>query len=298
MKQGLKKIFAISIFFVACQCLLSQTNPTFYTLNTSNGLSYIGVSDICVDKKGNLWVATGNGLNVFNGRTTEKYFASEYPQLENSNILWVSCDKNDRIWVITAGGHVTMLDEKRKLHKIALMRDNKPVKTFSFLQTPEGFVYLYAEKGLYQYSGKMELQKLDSVDNSQFNFIPLQGYDKYRYLGFNAGFAFDENYYLMVFKDAILKVNYKENKVEQLLNIPNAHALSRWKKDELLYYDVGEWKLKVVNIVTMKFSYPLTDVRDQFGKDITVPINEAKSITPRQYLLTTQNAGIYIWDTS
>ncbi|HEV8272230.1 MAG TPA: histidine kinase [Chitinophagaceae bacterium] len=294
----MKKIFAISIFFVACQCLLSQTNPTFYTLNTSNGLSYIGVSDICVDKKGNLWVGTGNGLNVFNGRTTEKYFASEYPQLENSNILWVSCDKNDRIWIITAGGHVTMLDEKRKLHKIALVRDNKPVKTFSFLQTPDGSVYLYAEKGLYQYSGKMELQKLDSVDNSQFNFIPLQGYDKYRYLGFNAGFAFDENYYLMVFKDAILKVSYKENKVEQLLNIPNAHALSRWQKDELLYYDVGEWKLKVVNIVTMKFSYPLAEVRDQFGKKITVPINEAKSITPRQYLLTSQNEGIYIWDTS
>jgi len=75
------------MFFTAWQCILSQTTPTFYTLNTSNGLSYIGVSDICVDKKGNLWVGTGNGLNVFNGRTTEKYFSSEYPQLENSNIL-------------------------------------------------------------------------------------------------------------------------------------------------------------------------------------------------------------------
>jgi len=285
------------IFFAACQYLLSQTNPIFYTLNTSNGLSYIGVTDICVDKKGNLWVATGNGLTVFNGRTTEKYFASEYPQLENSNIIWISCDQNDRIWLITAGGHVTMIDENRKLHKVALVRDNKPVKTFSFLQTPDGSIYLYAEKGLYQLKKDVNISGLDSLENSQFNFRLLQGYDKYRYLGLNSGFAFDENYYLMVFKDAILKVSYKTNTIEGLLNIPNAHALSRWKKDELLYYDVGEWKLKVVNITTMKFSYPLADLRDQFGKEITVPVNEAKPINSHEYLLTTQNEGIYIWDT-
>jgi len=294
----LKKTIAIFIFFIARQELLSQPNPIFYTLNTSNGLSYIGITDICVDKKGNLWVATGNGLNVFNGRTTEKYYASEYPQLENSNILGVSCDKYNRIWVITAGGHVTMLDENRKLHKIVLLKDKTPVKTFSFLQTPDESIYLYAERGLYQYSGKTELQTLDSIDNSQFNFLPLQGYEKYRDLGFNSGFAFDENYYLMVFKEAILKVSYKTNTVEELLKIPNAHALSRWKKDELLYYDVGEWKLKLVNIVTMKFSYPLADLKDQFGKEITVPINEAKVINANQWLLTTQNEGIYIWDTS
>ena len=294
----MKKAIVILIFFIAWQELLCQPNPIFYTLNTSNGLSYIGVTDICVDKKGNLWIATGNGLNVFNGRTTEKYYASEYPQLENSNILAVKCDKNNRIWIITAGGHVTMLDESRKLHKIVLEREKKLVKTFSFLQTPDESIYLYAEKGLYQYSGKTESQKLDSIDNSQFNFVPLRGYDKYRYLGFNSGFAFDENYYLMVFKQAILKVDYKTNTIEGLLNIPNAHALSRWGKNELIYYDVGEWKLKVVDIVTMKMSYPLADLKDQFGKEITVPVNEAKPINASQWLLTTQNEGIYIWDTS
>ena len=298
LKSKLRKSAIILIFSLICRELLSQINPVFYTLNTSNGLSYIGVSDICVDKKGNLWIATGNGLNVFNGRTTEKYFASEYPQLESSNILSISCDKHNRIWVITAGNHVTMLDENRKLHKIVLLRDKKPVKTFSLLQTPDESIYLYAEKGLYQYSGKAELQKLDSIDNSQFNFLPLRGYEKYNYLGFNSGFAFDENYYLMVFKEAILKVSYKTNTVEELLTIPNAHALSRWKKDELLYYDVGEWKLKVANIVTMKFSYPLADLRDQFGKEITAPINEAKPINAHQYFLTTQSEGVYIWDTS
>jgi ligand-binding sensor domain-containing protein len=89
----MKRIIVIAFAFGIWGTLLSQTNPVFYNLNTTNGLSYIGVNDICVGQKGNLWIATGNGLNMFNGRTTEKYYASEYPQLESSNIFSVACDK-------------------------------------------------------------------------------------------------------------------------------------------------------------------------------------------------------------
>jgi len=294
-----KRSVVILVFILTGGELLSQLNPVFYNLNTTNGLSYIGVNDICVDKKGNLWIATGNGLNMFNGKTVDKYFAAEYPQLQSSNILSVTCDKDNQIWVVTAGGYVTMLDEKRKMHKVALTADNKFIKTFSILQTPDNRLYLYSAKGTYQYKDKDKIALPDSLDNSQFNFLPLQGYEKYRSMGGNVGFAFDENYYLLVFKEGILKVNYETNTVEARLEIPHAHALSRWGKDELLYYDVGEWRLKIVNIVTMKTSYPLQGLKDQFDKEVTAAvINEAKPINDHQYLLTTQNEGIYIWETA
>jgi putative methionine-R-sulfoxide reductase with GAF domain/ligand-binding sensor domain-containing protein len=294
----LKKAITILIFFVACRDLLSQPNPIFYTLSTSNGLSYIGVTDICVDKKGSLWIATGNGLNVFNGRTTEKYYASEYPQLENSNIFSVACDRNNRIWMTTAAGYVSMLDEKRKMHRVSLRRNGVRLRAFSFLQTPDGRFYIYAQNGIFQFTGQQGINKLDSIDGSQFIFLPLENYEPYRYMGTNSAFAFDENYYLLVFKEGILKVNYKTNAVEALLNIPNAHALKAWGKDELLYYDVGEWKLKIINTATMKAYYPLQGLKDQFGKEVTAAINEAKPINTHQYLLTTQNQGVYIWDTA
>ena len=278
--------------------LLSQPNPVFYTLSTSNGLSYIGVNDICVDKKGNLWIGTGNGLNVFNGKTTEKYYSSEHPQLNNNNILTVTCDNNNRIWILTGGGRVTMLDERRRLHKVSLWKESDHRRTFSILQTPAGQIYLYASKGLYQFKGNNDLAKLDLIDSSQFNFLPLVNYEQYRSMGANSAFAFDKNYYLLVFRDGMLKVNYKTNIIEARLNIPDAHALSFWKKDELLYYDVGEWQLKAINIVTMETSYPLHGLKDQFGKEVTAVINEAKPINNHQYLLTTQNEGIYIWDTA
>ena len=294
--MALKKNIITLIFLLIVGTTMSQLNPFFYNLNTTNGLSYIGVNDMCVDRKGNLWIATGNGLNMFNGKAVDKYFATEYPQLQSSNILAVTCDKNNQVWIVTAGGFVTMLDEKRKMHKVVLRRDDQPVKTFSILQTPDDKLYLYAEKGVYQYTGKDKIAVPDSLDNSYFNFLPLGGYEKYRSLGINTSFAFDENYYLLVFKEAILKVNYKTNTIEDRLEIPNAHALSKWGKNELLYYDVGEWQLKIVNIATMKTSYPLRGLKDQFDKEITALVNEAKPINDHQYLLTTQNEGIYIWE--
>src|ERR1044071_7863592 len=142
----LKVVITIFIFSMGGRAL-SQLNPVFYNLNTTNGLSYIGVNDICVDKKGNLWIATGNGLNMFNGKTVDKYFAAEYSQLQSSNILSVTCDKYNQIWVVTAGGYVTMLDEKRKVHKVTLTADEKFIKTFSILQTPDSRLYLYSAKG-------------------------------------------------------------------------------------------------------------------------------------------------------
>jgi len=294
----LRKSIIILFFLLVWGRLLSQTNPVFYTLNTTNGLSYIGVSDLCVDKKGNLWIATGNGLNVFNGRTTEKFYSSEYPQLDNNNITGIACDKNNCIWVVTGGGHVTMLDERRKLHKVVLRRNGKPVKTFGLLQTPNGTVYFYSEGGSYRFTGKPGIELTDSINNEQFDFLPIRDYEKFSYPGFNSGVAFDEKYYLLAFRDGLVKVNYRTNAVEGRIPIPQAHPLLALGKNELFYYDIGENQLKIVNLATMQLSYPLRGIKDQFGKEIDTRVNEAKPINSHQYLLTTQNEGIYIWDTS
>ena len=293
-----KKLFVTLVFLLVVHRMMSQLNPLFYSLNTTNGLSYIGVNDMCVDKKGNVWIATGNGLNMFNGRATEKYYASEYPQLGSSNIFSVTCTREDRIWMTVAGGYVSMLDEKRKMHQVSLRKDGERLRAFSILQTPGGKIYIYGEKGIFQFKENQDVSKLDSIGASQFNFIPLRNFEPYRSMGINVAFAFDENYYLMVFREGILKVNYKTNTVDKELEIPHAHVLHTWGKDELLYYDVGEWKLKIINLATMKTSYPLQGLKDQFGKEVRAVINEAKPINDHQYLLTTQNEGIYIWDTA
>src|SRR5678816_3308898 len=96
----------------------AQPNIAFRHLNTSHGLSYTGIIDMCNDRQGNLWIGTSNGLNMYNGNSVEKYFDTEYPQLQNSSVVHVACDKNNRVWVLTQNGNTTIIDEKRKFHRL------------------------------------------------------------------------------------------------------------------------------------------------------------------------------------
>ena len=106
----MKRAAIILSMYIYTGNIIAQANIVFQHLNTSNGLSYTVVNHMCVDARGNLWIATDNGLNMFNGKTTEKYFSSEYPQLRNSSIVQVECDAFNSICVLTRGGDVTLLD--------------------------------------------------------------------------------------------------------------------------------------------------------------------------------------------
>ena len=159
--------------------IIAQANIVFQHLNTANGLSYIVVNNMCVDERGNLWIATANGLNMFNGKTTEKYFSSEYPQLMNSSIVQVECDSLNRIWVLTTGGHVTVLDENRKFHRVALYDTGRFVRTIVLLKTHNGTISLYAGKGNYIFSNS-PIANTDSISVKEFSYLPLKGFRELR----------------------------------------------------------------------------------------------------------------------
>src|SRR5512138_3732597 len=59
-----------------------RKNILFYQLTTVQGLSDSYIGEMCLDKSGNLWVPTGDGLNMFNGKKVTRYFKQEYPQLD------------------------------------------------------------------------------------------------------------------------------------------------------------------------------------------------------------------------
>src|SRR5882757_689329 len=105
----LKKAAAILLIVFGILKAPAQSNIVFQHLNTSNGLSYIGVNGMSTDKKGNLWIATGNGLNMFNGKTVEKYFVAEHPELQTNDVIHVTCDGYNRVWVLTWSGNITMI---------------------------------------------------------------------------------------------------------------------------------------------------------------------------------------------
>src|SRR5215204_6922834 len=191
----LKRLVIILFFCSHLENGAAQKSLSFQHLSTANGLSYIGATDMCADHRGNMWIATGNGLNVFNGKTIERYFSSEYPQLESSNIIQVLCDNNNLMWVLTLNGYVTVLDDKRQFHRITLYENNELVKINRMLKTKNETICLYTAKGNYTFKNK-SIENKDSIDRTEFYYLPIQGYSELQLKGKSQVFNYNEDSYL------------------------------------------------------------------------------------------------------
>jgi len=292
----LKKIIITVAFGCYAAIAAAQPGIAFQHLNTSNGLSYLGVNNMCVDKKGNAWIATGNGLNMFNGKDVEKYFVSEYPQLQNNNIVYVTCDNNNRIWVLTAGGNVSMLDEQRQMHRIALYEKNDFIRIRWILNRPAGGIILFTSKGNFSFNAGNEALPADSLTQKQFSLAPVKNFDTLQTQGFRQVEYFNADNYFFIQEEGYFKVNFKTNAVEKKYAILHSTMLTPWGNDGLLLFDRVTKEVKTFDLTTGDITYPFKDLQDQFGKKITALFNTAKKINATQYLFTTLNSGIYIYD--
>ncbi|HEX6847027.1 MAG TPA: histidine kinase [Chitinophagaceae bacterium] len=289
------RLITILTFCFFLQDTSAQPGLSFQHLNTSNGLSYIGATDMCVDQRGNIWIATGYGLNMFNGKTTDKYFATEHPELGSSNILQVLCDKNDRIWVLTATGNVTVLDENRQFHRVTIYESNEFVKTVWMLRTTNSGISLYTPKGNYTFKNNT-IKNNDSIDNREFIHLPIKGFHELGLKGKNRVFNYDKDHYLLIYPEILLKINSKTNTVEKKLAVSHYKPLIKWGHDELLCFDQRSNELKKINFVTEQSDVPFRNSRDQFGKPVSGIFLTAAKINESKYLFGTETSGIYIYD--
>lgn len=296
LKSLLRKLFTILLIGACTVKSFAQKGIAFQNLNTSNGLSYLGVNDMCVDKKGNLWIATGNGLNMFNGKTVDKYYATEYPQLQNSYIVHVTCDSSNRIWVLTAGGNVAMLDEKRQMHRVGLYKKNEFVRTAWIINSQQGGIILWTRLGHYKYNPMAAPAINDSLTGDHFSNLPVQGFDTLQTKSYRQIFYYDDDHYLFVREEAFFKVNYKTRAVERKYSIPNCTALIKWNENELLVFDRVTNEVKLIDLLTEAITYPFKDLKDQFDKPIDALFRFAAKMNTGEYVLTTVNSGIYIYN--
>ena len=95
-------LLAISFYVVS----LHAQELEFQHFSTRQGLSQSNVWDIHQDKFGFIWVATEDGLNVFDGYSFKVYRndPSDSTTISNSNIRRITQDANGNLWVGTRYG--------------------------------------------------------------------------------------------------------------------------------------------------------------------------------------------------
>jgi ligand-binding sensor domain-containing protein/two-component sensor histidine kinase len=96
-----KILFFIYLLFIFCNSSFAQTYP-FRIYSIEEGLSESVVNDLIQDREGYIWLATGFGLNRFDGLEFEQFF--EDNGLSSSQTNTVFEDSYGRIWVGTIHG--------------------------------------------------------------------------------------------------------------------------------------------------------------------------------------------------
>jgi ligand-binding sensor domain-containing protein len=110
--QLILTIFFIALVFVSLPSF--SQNISFSNLSVKKGLSQGNVWDVRQDKLGFIWIATEDGLNLFDGYnfTIFRNDMEDSSSISNNYIRCIAEDKNGDIWVGTQGGGVNRYDRK------------------------------------------------------------------------------------------------------------------------------------------------------------------------------------------
>ena len=285
----------LSLFINTTAQTNSHSNIAFYHLSTQGGLTDNYINNMCSDQTGNLWVGTGEGLNMFNGKTVAKFFRQQYPVLQNDHIMQIVCDHENRIWVLTDMGNITMIDAHRQFHRVALYEKNEFIKTRRILLSNEK-VILSTEHKHYAIRGSIQLKKQDSLTLKSFEILPIAQDDSLFIRKWKQIEKLDNSNYIFLDDKGFYTVDYQQKLIKHKVNTASSFFLSAWSTDELLFFDQKILKPFLYNLHNGKISYPFDSIKDQYGNAFSGVCNNAKKIDDRRLLITTGNNGIYIYD--
>lgn len=140
---------------------------SFTHLGVNEGLSQNTIFDITQDKQGNMWFATYDGLNKFDGYDFTVYQHDEQNPHSIGNDVIRTCivDSQGRLWIGTGKGLSLYDTEKDHFHNFYYQKEGKKLPVSSIVEINE--------KQLLLFSSKEEGLLLFDTETQQFNDTPL-----------------------------------------------------------------------------------------------------------------------------
>ncbi|WP_203257122.1 hybrid sensor histidine kinase/response regulator transcription factor [Hyunsoonleella ulvae] len=150
------------LFLVSINLLQAQISDfNFRNFNISDGLSNNTVASITQDKLGQIWIATSNGLNKFNGKEFVIYrnIPDETSSISSSDILNVLEDREGNIWAGTFNG-LNKYEPQSNLFKKYFKSSNKNSLSsdavISSLEMKSGSIWFGTSNGVSIYDKKTD----------------------------------------------------------------------------------------------------------------------------------------------
>jgi ligand-binding sensor domain-containing protein/putative methionine-R-sulfoxide reductase with GAF domain len=287
----------IVMLVIICQCgnVFAQPNLVFHDIGMQNGLSHNTVNHLCVDRQGKLWIATSRGLNVFNGHKMERYLHDEHPELPGNLISRLSCDKQNRIWMKSIDGVVTMLDESRKFHRVSIRDTSGELIANALLLAPDGRMILSTNRGLYALQDQHKMYT-DSLTLRDFQRIPVHGYDKPPFVPLGRIYRIDSTRYVYTRDSNAVLLDLRSMQTFKIPSLAGRLPLLAFDSNHLAVYDRKQKQVVRIQMQTGEISYPFQSIRDQNGKPITAEFTGAGQFNENEFVFTTDGDGIYIYN--
>lgn len=161
-------LFLVILWISACPLYSQITEPiSFVHIGLNEGLSQSTVFDITQDKRGNMWFATYDGLNKYDGYSFTVYQHDEKKanSIGSDIIRTIKTDSQNRIWVGTAEGLSLYDGDKDIFLNFEYKRDGKNMLVSEIVEVNEELLLVIIGDELLSFSTKT--QKFST--NTQLN---------------------------------------------------------------------------------------------------------------------------------
>lgn len=165
-------LVALVLYFIGNGCLYAQSFKSqlyeVHFLGISDGLSSRNINQIYEDRRGMIWAATEQGLDIFNGLRFQPFnsLLPNLPPLPGRIIHHIAEDEDQRLWICTSGGTV-ILDSRRKfivpLSALGIPDSISRAPNFTVASNPEGGLWMFSGKNLYSFRKKKGGVKLEKI---------------------------------------------------------------------------------------------------------------------------------------
>jgi ligand-binding sensor domain-containing protein/two-component sensor histidine kinase len=153
----LRKLILISLLSAGC-CLQLHAQPPaifFDHITTKDGLSNNYVNAILKDRKGFVWIGTGDGLNRYDGKNFISFYHSIYEKnsISHNDVYCLLEDNIGYIWIGTFNGLCRLNAYTSEITRIPLPNDAQDTAFFTvsdIQQNPHnGAIWVSTNKGLF-----------------------------------------------------------------------------------------------------------------------------------------------------
>ncbi len=282
----LRARFTIASLFIWVVALAQPQSPTFYHLGTAEGLSDNNVTYAQRDRNGILWIGTSEGLNSFDGNRITTYYKYQYPELEDNNITKLLIDRDNRIWLRTNSPYLTVLDEKRKFHRVAV-GDTAFKGTIGNIYHSQTRGIMVIRDGRHYFQRPGDPLKFEPVATPFDSIHSVQG-------GFSYFTHPDKAIY---YRDKILYVaDYRDLQLRLRLPLPGLIGAQLINDDELIAFPAKGDVFYRISISENKVVKEYRDLRDQHGLPVSGNLRVIAGIGENRFAISTFFSGLYILD--